>query len=399
MSSAQLPTPSIRLLSWVIILSVPLVLIGGAVRLLVTDQYLAYEYAKADFPPDPFGFTAVQRLAYASANFRYVREAEPLEALAGQRLDGQSLYNARELKHMQDVQDVYQGTWLAWRIALALAVIAGLALAWRPETRPALAVAVKRGGLLSAGLVAAIGLLAIVAWRLWFTAFHQIFFAPGTWMFNAADTLIRLFPERFWMDAALTISGLTLAGGLALALTGWLVQFDLATVLAPARPAPQNPIGERPMSNKAAREARQRALARQKQLRVVAFAVIVVGVLGLAASLLYSGFARPQLAPLAGKVIDVAADMAGFDLNLIRVKVGQPVTVRLTSLDNEHHTDGGGKHQWAVDELGLNVVAPPEGSNAVTFTPDKPGTYTYYCDICCGGRANPTMQGTLIVEG
>lgn len=153
------------------------------------------------------------------------------------------------------------------------------------------------------------------------------------------------------------------------------------------------------MSNKAVREARQRAFARRKKLRVVAFAVIVVGVLGLAASLLYSGFARPQLAPLAGNVIDVAADMGGFNKDEIRVKAGQAVTVRLTSLDNSHHTDGGGKHQWAVDELGVSVVAPPEGSNTVTFTPDKPGTYTYYCDICCGGRANPTMQGTLIVEG
>nr|MBI2904861.1 cupredoxin domain-containing protein [Chloroflexota bacterium] len=102
---------------------------------------------------------------------------------------------------------------------------------------------------------------------------------------------------------------------------------------------------------------------------------------------------------MAGNVIDVAADMGGFDMKLIRVKVGQPVTVRLTSLDNSHHTDGGGKHQWAVDELEVSIVAPPEGSNYATFTPTKAGTYIYYCDICCGGRANPTMQGTLIVEG
>ncbi len=221
MFSAQLPTPSIRLLSWVITLLIPLVLIGGAVRLLVTDQYLAYEYAKADFPPDPFGFTAAQRLTYASANFRYVREAEPLAALADQQLGGRPLYNARELKHMQDVQDVYQATWVVWRISLVVLIIAGLALAWHPQTRTALTVAVKRGGLLAAGLVAAVGLLAVVAWRLWFTAFHRIFFAAGTWMFNTSDTLIRLFPERFWMDAALTISGLTVTGGLALALVGW----------------------------------------------------------------------------------------------------------------------------------------------------------------------------------
>jgi hypothetical protein len=43
-------------------------------------------------------------------------------------------------------------------------------------------------------------------------------------------------------------------------------------------------------------------------------------------------------------------------------------------------------------------VAPPLSSNAATFTPVKAGVYEFYCDICCGGRANPTMQGRLIVE-
>ena len=144
--------------------------------------------------------------------------------------------------------------------------------------------------------------------------------------------------------------------------------------------------------------ARQRAQTRQKLVRVLMFGVIVVGVLTVAGSLLYSAFSRPKLEALAGNVIDIAADMSGFDVKLVRVKVGEPVTIRLTSLDNSHHTDGGGKHQWAVDELGVNVIAQPESANVMTFTPDKPGTYVYYCDICCGGRANPSMQGTLIEE-
>jgi len=102
---------------------------------------------------------------------------------------------------------------------------------------------------------------------------------------------------------------------------------------------------------------------------------------------------------MAGNVIDIAADMGGFDRKTVRVRAGEPVTVRLTSLDNSHHTDGGGRHQWAVEELGVDIVAPPLGSSYRTFTPDKPGTYTFYCDICCGGRANPAMSGKLIVAG
>ena len=149
--------------------------------------------------------------------------------------------------------------------------------------------------------------------------------------------------------------------------------------------------------NPKTRRERAARRARQKRVRALTFVAITVFVLGTAGFLLVSAFAS-KMPPPDANIIDISADMGGFNLNEIRVKAGPPVTVRLTSLDNSHHTDGGGKHQWAVDELGVNIVAPPEGSRWATFTPDKPGVYTFYCDICCGGRANPTMQGTLIVE-
>jgi len=149
---------------------------------------------------------------------------------------------------------------------------------------------------------------------------------------------------------------------------------------------------------KTAREIRQEARKRQSRIRSAAFAVIVIGVLGLAGYYIKSAFFRPPSEPMSGNVIDVEASMSGFDQKEIHVKAGQPVTIRLTSIDNSHHTDGGGKHQWAVDELDVDVIAQPESSNTVTFTPDKAGTYTFYCDICCGGKANPTMNGQIIVE-
>jgi cytochrome c oxidase subunit 2 len=150
---------------------------------------------------------------------------------------------------------------------------------------------------------------------------------------------------------------------------------------------------------KSSRVTRKEALRRQRSIRSAVFALIVIGVLGLAGYYLKSAFFRPAPAPMAGNVIDMEASMSGFDKQEIHVKLGQPVTIRLTSIDNSHHTDGGGKHQWAVDELGVDVIAQPESSNYVTFTPDKAGSFTFYCDICCGGKANPTMNGQIIVEG
>jgi heme/copper-type cytochrome/quinol oxidase subunit 2 len=147
------------------------------------------------------------------------------------------------------------------------------------------------------------------------------------------------------------------------------------------------------------REARRLTRQRQKRIRSAWFGLIVIAVLGTAGYLLKNAFIKPALPAMAGNVIDVAADMGGFDKTEIRVKAGEPVTVRLTSLDNSAHTDGGGKHQWAVDELGVSIIAPPKGSDYATFTPENPGEYTFFCDICCGGKANPSMQGKLIVEG
>jgi heme/copper-type cytochrome/quinol oxidase subunit 2 len=96
--------------------------------------------------------------------------------------------------------------------------------------------------------------------------------------------------------------------------------------------------------------------------------------------------------------VEIKGTMGGFSHSEIRAKAGRPLTVRLTSVDTRFHTDGGGKHQFAIDALKVNIIAPPLGTREATFTPTTPGAYDYYCDICCGGRANPSMQGKLIVE-
>jgi heme/copper-type cytochrome/quinol oxidase subunit 2 len=152
----------------------------------------------------------------------------------------------------------------------------------------------------------------------------------------------------------------------------------------------------------AKRRKAQRRTKEKLDWRPWAFGAIVLLVLGAAI-----WFLRPALWPtdlavaesdVGGNVINVQADMAGLYPKIIRVKVGEPVTIRLRSLDNQFHIDGGGKHQFAVDELGVNIIAPPLGVAEATFTPTEPGEYEFYCDICCGGRANPTMVGKLIVE-
>jgi integral membrane protein (TIGR01906 family) len=73
------------------------------------------------------------------------------------------------------------------------------------------------------GLAVVIGLIVLIGIAInpnvfwgFFTAFHQLFFEGDTWLFLYSDTLIRLFPLRFWQDAFLLAAVIALGGGVAL---------------------------------------------------------------------------------------------------------------------------------------------------------------------------------------
>jgi len=91
---------------------------------------------------------------------------------------------------------------------------------WIPDYLNAL----RRGGWWMIGLAAALGLIAgagitlnpNIFWQ-FFTLFHKIFFTGDSWLFYYSDTLIRLFPMRFWQDAFLWAAILALGGGAGLA--------------------------------------------------------------------------------------------------------------------------------------------------------------------------------------
>ena len=208
-----------RILKTLLVLLIPIILILGSARLLATDTYLAFEYGKSNFPPDSYGFTSQQRFILASTNIHYVRAHLPNDELSKQTLNGVSVYNEREVTHMADVKAVFQGVLHVWQVAFILLLLLGF-IFWQNGERKAFASALQSGGLLSGGLILSIALLAVFVWQTWFDLFHRILFVPGSWLFSYSDTLIRLFPMKFWFDATPTISLLSFVGELLLMLIG-----------------------------------------------------------------------------------------------------------------------------------------------------------------------------------
>ncbi len=219
-----------QVLSWIVTLLVPIVLVLAAVRILMTPVFLIVEYSTPGFPVDRYGFTKEERLYWSGIALDYLHNSEDISFLGDLRFpEGESappptcqfmddctkLYNDRELGHMEDVKNVVKATLWVLYISLAVLILLGV-WAWRGDWWMDFLRGLARGGWLTVILIASILLFVVAAFGIIFVAFHNVFFDPGTWTFLFSDTLIRLFPERFWRDTFLAVGLLSGGAGVAL---------------------------------------------------------------------------------------------------------------------------------------------------------------------------------------
>lgn len=145
--------------------------------------------------------------------------------------DEPALLNERERSHMGDVARLVQILAGVTVVALVVAVVTG----WRLRREPA------RQGRIMVTAASAIGAVALVlavifavAFDAAFLAFHQLFFPPGTYLFEPGSRLITLFPGGFWFDASLAAGAAIVITAVAVALIG--VRRWRAGSRTPARP-------------------------------------------------------------------------------------------------------------------------------------------------------------------
>jgi integral membrane protein (TIGR01906 family) len=213
------------ILSLITTLIVPIALIGLGLRVLLSPLFLQVEYNMPYFPPDEFGFTKSDRLKWAPYALNYLTNNADISYLGNLKFeDGKPLYNERELSHMDDVKRVTQGALKVWYLSLVTLALLGI-WAWMGGWGDAYRLGLMRGGWLMVILAVAIGLIALIGIAVspnlffqFFAGFHSLFFEGDSWLFLFSDTLIRLFPIRFWQDAFLWAAVIALGGGIALGL-------------------------------------------------------------------------------------------------------------------------------------------------------------------------------------
>jgi integral membrane protein (TIGR01906 family) len=196
----------------------------NAFRVLSHDWFVRYELGREGFPPDRYGLAPPERLRLALTGLRSIQPGSEGIALLERAMlpDRSPAFDARELRHMQDVRERLLVAF--WAQLVALVALLVLALALRRSGRWRLVV--PRGLLLGSLVTLAVAALAVPVIVLgfdgFFLRFHQAFFSGDSWRFSNTDTLLRIYPQVFWEHTAQFAAAITLAQAIVVALaSGW----------------------------------------------------------------------------------------------------------------------------------------------------------------------------------
>ncbi|MGX5714545.1 TIGR01906 family membrane protein [Arthrobacter sp. MAHUQ-56] len=219
-SAANAQPVAPRVMQVLLAIAYPFILLILAVRAVTSPLFLWVEYNRPGFPGDGYGFSTDDRMTYGSYAVDY------LSNWAGPRYlgdlvhrSGDKLFKDGEVSHMADVKVVILSTFGAGAALLLLALIAVLYL--RRRSTGGIRRGLFAGSVITLVLILGLGTLAALGWQQFFTEFHRIFFADGSWTFSLDDTLIRLFPGQFWIDAGIAIAALVLVTSLVTLVLTW----------------------------------------------------------------------------------------------------------------------------------------------------------------------------------
>lgn len=219
-SAANAKPVAPRVMQVLLALFYPVILLVLAVRAVTSPLFLWVEYNRPGFPGDGYGFSTDDRMTYGSYAVDY------LSNWAGPRYlgdlvhrSGDKLFKDGEVSHMADVKLVILSAFGAGALLILVSIIAVLYLRKRSTggTRRGL----FAGSIITLVTILGLGSLAVLGWQQFFTEFHRVFFADGSWTFSLDDTLIRLFPGQFWIDAGIVIAALVLLTAIATLILTW----------------------------------------------------------------------------------------------------------------------------------------------------------------------------------
>lgn len=196
-----------RLVGTVAVVTTPCVAILIATLLFLNPVWVAFDQDRSDVSGIT-GYTPAEVNAVTGSILSDLVFGPPNFDVA---VNGTPVLDSREQAHMRDVRSVLSGLGLVALIAVLLLVVVGIAARgsrwfWR---------AVALGGRVLVVGVIVVGVGFALFFDQAFELFHEIFFPPGTYMFDIrTEKLVQLFPDQFWSETSVALCAAILGLGI-----------------------------------------------------------------------------------------------------------------------------------------------------------------------------------------
>ncbi len=188
-----------KLISFLLVFSFPFISLGLSTRLAFNEWFIDFEYSKESFPKDRWGMSDNLRRELAKVGLRAVLSEEGLREFKEVRFpNGRKAFNRKEVKHMEDVNRVLSVVFPMTYMLSFLWVLGFLLVRERAKV-------LVMSGAFSLTLILSVSALVVSNYDLAFEVFHNFVFDPTSWRFRYTDTLLRIYPMKFWFDGTLFV--------------------------------------------------------------------------------------------------------------------------------------------------------------------------------------------------
>ena len=196
-------SPAERLGVVLVAIATPCVIVGVSVLVFLNPVWVGFEQDRTNVDRLT-GYTAAQVHQVTGSILSDLVFGPPNFAVA---VNGVAVLDARERGHMVDVRTVMGQLGSAAALAALVLVALGLYSRGRRWFWWAASIGAR---VLVAGVVV-VGLAMTLFFDQIFELFHEIFFAPGTYLFNStSEKLVQLFPDQFWSETSIALAGVVL---------------------------------------------------------------------------------------------------------------------------------------------------------------------------------------------
>ena len=187
-------------------------------------EYKKYEVAKAiDIEMDDLLMVTHEMMDYLKGDREDLVVYSKIENVE------REFFNAKEKRHMKDVQNLFIG---AQRLRLGALLISVFTIGIMLYSKKGYSLfrGIQWGIAAFFAFIGVLSTLMLINFNRYFTLFHQIFFDNDDWILNPkTDLLINIVPEGFFRDTAFWIAGIFLAGALAVWFLSWFLAKRMKT--------------------------------------------------------------------------------------------------------------------------------------------------------------------------